>query len=148
MKRICTIVLCCTFGCSQSDSSHSTGGAEKQGDSSVTSEPTGVVEQQGVSSMTTEDLVYFPDYGNQHPLICIPGGDFPNGSEAIFRHAKTGEAVHAVFPEGVSAPEDRDGRFAMRGHYQGIQKRREGPIVKRVPKDYRYFVVSSWENSK
>ena len=98
--------------------------------------------------MTMEDLVYVPDYPNEHPLICIPGGDFPNGSELIFRHVKTGETVHAVFPEGVSAPEELDGRFALRGHYQGIQKRREGYIVKNPPKDYRYFVVSSWEGRK
>jgi hypothetical protein len=124
------------------------GVTEEQTDSSKAAEPTHAAEQQDDSPMTTEDLVSFPGYDAEHPLICIPGGDFPNGSEAIFRHAKTGEAVHAVFPEGVAAPEDRDGRFAMHGHYQGIQKRREGRIVKRVPKDYRYFVVSSWENSK
>ena len=135
MKRICTIVLCCTFGCPQSDSSNSTGGAEKQGDSSI----------------TLEDLVYVDVYSPgcpQIPLVCGTGRDFSTGRELAFRHVRSGETIHAVFPEGISVPEDLDGRFALHGDYQGIQKRREGHLVKRPPNDYRYFVVSSWEERK
>ena len=80
----------------------------------------------------------------QHPLVCIPGGDFPAGEELTFKNAESGVFVHAVFPEGVTVPNELQGSFVLHGHFQGIQNRARY-TRKRPREDYQYFVVSSWE---
>ncbi len=68
----------------------------------------------------------------------------------IFRSNESGE-VHAVFPDGVTAPENLNGSFVLHGHYQGVQNRDRDTrkkLNKIPPSDYRYFVVASWERKK
>jgi hypothetical protein len=103
----------------------------------------------GRPSATLDDLVHVDAIEScpQHPLVCGVGGDFPAGHELPFRNSPSGEFVHAVFPEGVTPPETLDGKFVLRGHYQAIQNRTRY-TWKQPPKDYRYFVVSSWEYRK
>jgi len=52
-----------------------------------------------------------------------------------------------VFPAGVTPPDTLDGKFVLCGHFQGIQNM-DRYKFKKPEKDYRYFVVSSWEHSE
>jgi hypothetical protein len=79
--------------------------------------------------------------------VCGAGRDFPTGRELAFRTSQSQEFVHAVFPEGVMLSKTLDGKFVLHGHYQGIQNRTIYTL-KRVPEDYRYFVVSSWKQKQ
>jgi hypothetical protein len=83
----------------------------------------------------------------QHPLVCGAGRDFPTGRELAFRNPQSGEFVHAVFPEGVTPPEKLGGKLVLRGHFQAVQNRKSY-THKLPPEDYRYLVVSSWEQQK
>lgn len=131
----CLIAVLCSFGCSDIDRSGATGNPE----------------QQDHSSVTLGDLVYVDmfsaDYTTQHPLVCGAGRDFPAGREMVFRSSESGKPVHAVFPDGATAPENVDGNFVLHGRYQGIQNRDhlKHKLHKRPPSDYRYLVVASWE---
>ncbi len=91
--------------------------------------------------------IYARDYTTQHPLMCGEGKDFPAGKELFFRHLESGESVHAVFPEGITPPKDLDGEFVFHGHFQNIQKL-DRYKFKAPERDYRYFVVSSYETHK
>jgi hypothetical protein len=115
-------------------------------------------EQQDPVSVTLENVVYVDmfarTYPAEHPLMCLPGRDFPEGREMAFGDPESGESVHAVFPEAAAAPENLDGSFVLHGHYQGIQNwdtftpTDASKAVKVPRKDYQYFVVSSWEHKK
>ena len=124
----------CTFGCSQAERSA----------------PTGSHALQSAPSETLENLVYVdmfaPDYTTQHPLV----GRSAGGRDMAFKHIQSGETIHAVFPKGVSAPEDLNGSFILQGRYQVTPEKntKEDRLVKRSPKGYRYFVVSSWKQKK
>ena len=133
MRIVSLIAILCSFGCSQIDRSKTTRATEKQDHVSVALENLEYVD------------MFSAHYTTEHPLVCGAGGDFPAGRELIFRHSETGESVHAVFPEKVTAPEKFNGHFVLRGHFQGIQNRSRYKF-KRPPQDYRYFVVSSWEH--
>ena len=79
-----------------------------------------------------------------HPLVCVEGGDYPNGVELIFSDREDPAAwVHAVFPESVKAPDELDSAMVLQGHFQKIQERSRFEH-KQPPEDYRYFVVTSW----
>ncbi len=119
MRLVSVVALFCVLGCSQTN-----------------------------TSLTLKNLVYVdmysPSYHTQHPLVCGTGRDFPAGRELAFRQSESRESVHAVFPAGVTPPNTLDGKFVLRGYFQGIQNR--GSYKFKKPKeDYRYFVVSSWE---
>lgn len=113
-------------------------------------------EQQEPILVTLENVVYVDmfarGYPTEHPLMCRPGKDFPEGRELAFRRPESGELVHAVFPEAAAAPKNLDGSFVLHGHFQGIQNwDTSKPTdakkpVKIPPKDYQYFVVLSWEH--
>jgi hypothetical protein len=111
----------------------------------------GAAGKPGKKTMTLENLVhvdmYAPSYTTQHPLVCGTGKDFPAGAELLFRNQATGRVVHAVFPEAAGQPADLDGRFALRGRYQGIQNMASYPW-KRPASGYRYFVVSAWRHEE
>jgi hypothetical protein len=101
-------------------------------------------------AISLDNLVYVDvssSVAHQHPLVCGAGRDFPTGRELAFRTSQSQEFVHAVFPEGVMLPKTLDGKFVLHGHYQGIQNRTIYTL-KRVPEDYRYFVVSSWKQKQ
>ena len=130
MKHAYIIAIFCVLGCSQVDRST----------------PIVTSDTQSRDAIALADLVHLGMHGagvSQHPYVCGTGGDFPTGSETIFRSDESGE-VHAVFPEDVTPPENLDGAFVLHGHFQGIQNlgRYKG---KNPGKDYRYFVVSSWK---
>jgi len=98
--------------------------------------------------MTLENLVYVDASSAdapQHPLVCGAGRDFPAGRELAFRHSESRESVHAVFPEGATAPVRLNGSLVLRGHFQGIQNW-DSYKRKKPQEDYRYFVVSSWKH--
>jgi hypothetical protein len=103
-------------------------------------------ETQSRPSIALNNLVYGDD-DRQRPLVCGAGGDFPTGREMAFTQVESKETVHAVFPADVTPPTTLDGRFVLRGHFQGIQ-RMDRYTHKKPEKDYRYFVVSSWEHKK
>ncbi len=83
-----------------------------------------------------------------HPLMCVEGGDFPNGDEMILRK-KNGDRrwIHAIFPEEVKAPDKMGVEIVLTGFFQKIQKR-DRFTPKRPPEDYQYFVVISWEKQE
>ena len=147
MKYACVLALFCALGCSQDDGPSVTDNQEQPVADNQ--------EQQDPASVTLEDVVYVDmfarGYTTEHPLMCRPGKDFPEGREMAFRDPESGESVHAVFPEAAAAPENLDGSFVLHGHYQGIQNRDAfkptdaNKLVKVPRKDYQYFVVSSWE---
>jgi hypothetical protein len=106
-------------------------------------------EPQKAPSVTLDNLVHIDavSAGIQHPLVCGAGRDFPAGHEITFENPQSGEFVHAVFPEGVVYPKTLDGKFVLHGKYQGIQNRKIYTL-KKVAEDYKYFVVSSWEQKQ
>jgi len=116
--------------------------------SAATDEPAPGNAGKKDSSLTTlENLVYVDvssGHAPQHPLVRGPGRDFPSGRELAFRRPESREWVHAVFPKEVTAPEKLDGKFVLHGRFQGIQNM-ASYTMKKPGKDYRYFVVSSWE---
>ena len=126
------IIVVLLPGCSQSDRPCATTNVQKQGSASVVLDI--LVHVDGAS-------------GDQHPLVCGVGGDFPAGRELAFRHAESRELVHAVFPAGVTPPKSPDGKFVLRGHFQNIQNMSRYTL-KKPSQDYRYLVVSSWEHSE
>ena len=135
------VLLCAAFGCSQ---------AERPAPTDTSAEQGRPAEQAG-PSVTLDNLVYgHPSLATtQHPLVCGAGGDFPNGRELFFWNPQSQESVHAVFPKGITAPENLDGKFVLHGRFQAIQNRnRYNTGKKRPPEDYRYLVVSSWEYMK
>jgi hypothetical protein len=109
------------------------------------------IEGGAVVSVTLSNLVYVDmfskDYHNQHPLVCGEGKDFPQGREMIFKNPESGATIHAVFPNGETAPVKLKGSFVLLGYFQGIQYK-DSYKLKKTRSDYRYFVVSSWENEK
>ena len=134
MKHAYIIALFCVLGCSQIDRSI----------------PTESSETQSRPSITLKNLVYVDMYAADHrqrPLVCGAGGDSSTGRELAFRQVESKETVHAVFPAGVTPPETLDSKFVLRGHFQGIQNM-DRYKFKKPEKDYRYFVVSSWEHKK
>jgi len=79
-----------------------------------------------------------------YPLMCVNGGDYPNGVELVFRKQDDGKTwVHAAFPEGMKTPDKTDGTFVLKGRFQKI-KNRDRFVHKKPPRDYQYFVVKSW----
>ena len=127
----CVIFLALFYGCSERDSPHARTDVPKQDAASVVANE--LVRVDGAS-------------GDQHPLVCGVGGDFPAGRELAFRHAESRELVHAVFPEGVEPPPSADGDFVLRGQFQEIQNMSRYTRKKPGP-NYRYLVVSSWEHA-
>lgn len=128
MKIGCPLVLMLIlFGCSPSDS------------------PDGA-DAIGLQDSTLTNLVYVDELsvGCQHPLVCGPGRDFPDGREMVFRQTGSDYFIHAVFPEEMCAPEEPSGSIVLQGHFQRIQNRTLY-TQKIPPEDYSYFVVSSWE---
>ena len=150
MRIACLIAVLCISGCSQDDGPSVTDNQKQP----VTDNQ----EQQDPASVTLEDVVYVDifarGYTTEHPLMCRPGKDFPQGCEMAFRDPESGESVHAVFPEAAAAPENLDGSFVLHGHYQGIQnweafKPTDAKKLVKVPlEDYQYFVVISWERKE
>ena len=134
-RTACLIAVFCSVGCARIDGAD---GAHSTGDASHT-------------SITLADLVYVDmfaaDYRNQHPLVCGAGGDFPAGREMVFRRSESGKSIHVVFPDKTAAPENVKGTFVLRGWFQGIQNvsLAGGKLQKKLPAEYRYFVVASWE---
>ena len=147
MKYAYILALFCVLGCSQDDGPSVTDNQEQPVADNQ--------EQQNPASVTLEDVVYV-DGGSptEHPLMCLPGKDFPEGREMTFRDPQSGEFVHAVFPDAAAAPENLDGSFVLHGHYQGIQnwdafKPTDAKKLVKVPlEDYQYFVVISWERKE
>ena len=136
MKLLAILLLLFAFGCSHT-------------------EPPAATDSPGVKNVPSETLnnlvyvdMFAPSYTTQHPLI----GRSVGGRDMAFRHAQSGKTIHAVFPKGVSAPDDLNGQFKLHGHYQTtakVKEEKEASIVKkRIPDDYRYFIVSSWEHKK
>ncbi|MDF3129893.1 hypothetical protein P0Y35_11855 [Kiritimatiellaeota bacterium B1221] len=82
-----------------------------------------------------------------HPLMCVEGGDFPDGRELLFRVDPSSTFVHAVFPNAEESPELLDGKFRLHGYYQNIQNM-DRFIHLSPGKDYQYFVVLSWAKEK
>jgi beta-lactamase regulating signal transducer with metallopeptidase domain len=111
-------------------------------------EEKGGTERKDGGSTNLTNLVHVDmfsqDYTTQHPLVCGAGRDFPTGREMIFRDTKSQSPVHAVFPRGVAIPDDFTGHFVLRGHFQGIRNWTSYKL-KRPSNNYRYFVVSSYE---
>ena len=115
----------------------------------------GLLDPTAPDSVTLKNVVYVDmfakDYPTEHPLMCLPDTDFPDGHEMAFRQPESGHPVHAVFPKGVAPPENLAGTFILHGHFQSIQNwdaftpTDTRKLVKVPPKDYQYFVVSSWE---
>ena len=144
MRIVCLIAVLCSFGCTRSDHSQATGTPEQQDHAKP--------EQQDHDPVTLEDLVYAPaGFSAETPIVCGADHlDFPEGRELVFRHTESEELTQAVFPEGATAPKDLNGEFVLHGHYQGIQNldRFKFKRHKRVPSDYRYFVVATWERKK
>ena len=134
MRAICLIVLLCTFGCSQTERP-TTAATEAEKD---------------VTSETLANLVYVdmfaPGYTTQHPLV----GRLTGGRDMAFMYNDSGDTIHAVFPKGVSAPDELNGRFTLQGHYQVASGKHteDDRLVKRIPQGHRYFVVSSWTTRK
>lgn len=130
MRTICILVVLSTFGCSKT-------------------ERTTTADAQAVQEAPSEALdnlvfvdMFAPDYTTQHPLI----GHSRGGQDMAFKHVVSGETIHAVFPKRASAPEALNGHFALQGHYEVAAEKhtKDDSLVKMIPKDYRYFVVSSW----
>ena len=133
MRIVCLVAVLCSFGCSHVDRSGVTGGPEQQEHAAVT-----------LGNLVYVDM-FSANYTTQHPLVCGAGRDFPTGREMVFRYSEAGKPIHAVFPAGVTPPETLDGKFVLHGRFQGIQNR-DSYKLKKPHKDYRYFVVSSWEH--
>jgi hypothetical protein len=133
MRLVCIVALFCVLGCSNAESVQSSTNTERQAGALITLENLVFVD---ASSADTE-----------HPLVCGTGRDFPDGRELAFRDSESGKSVHAVFPEAATAPDNLNGSFVLHGHFQGIQKR-DSYQFKKPEEDYRYFVVSSWEQNK
>ena len=147
MRVACLIAVLCAFGCSQDAAPSVTDNLQQP----VADDE----EQQQPAFDTLDNVIYCPGGSpNQQPLMCLPGKDFPEGREMTFRDAESGEFVHAVFPKAAAAPENLDGSFVLHGHYQGIQNwdafkpSDTKTLVKQPPRDYQYFVVSSWEHEE
>lgn len=130
MRIVCSVLVMCILGCSQSDAPSRTDSAR----------------QQESSSRTLANLVYVDEMsaGYQHPLVCSTGGDFPAGQEMVFKNTESNNFIHVVFPEEVETPDELQGDFVFHGHFQGIQNRNRY-TRKQPPEDYSYFVVSSWD---
>jgi len=162
MRIACLIAVLCISGCSQDDGPSVTDNHRQPVTDNAKQSVTDNQEQQDpapvtLEAVTLEDVVYVDmfavGYTTEHPLMCRPGKDFPEGREMAFRDPQSGKSVHAVFPEAAAAPENLDGSFVLHGHYQGIQnwdsfKPAPNRIVKRPPEDYQYFVVSSWQRTE
>lgn len=133
MKTVWILALLCAVGCSHTERP------------SAPETP----EVQNSPSVTLDNLVHLDavSAGIQHPLVCGDGRDFPTGRELTFKHPLSLEPVHAVFPEGVTPPENLASKLVLRGHYQPIQNKNVY-TRKRPSEDYQYFVVSSWEYRK
>ena len=133
MKIVWILVLLCAFGCSQTERPA----------------PTDTSAEQGGPSVTLDNLVYVDPVAalTQHPLVCGAGLDFPDGHELVLWNPQSQEFVHAVFPKGITAPENLDGKFVLHGRFQAIQNRNRY-IGKQPPKNYKYLLVSSWEYKK
>jgi hypothetical protein len=125
MRTLCLVAVLCLAGCSPSN------------------RPT-LADTPAVQDRASVTLDVDGPSGDQHPLVCGVGRDFPAGHELAFRGSPSGELVHAVFPEGVAPPKTLDGRFVLHGHYQAVENKKRYTL-KRPPKDYQYFVVSSWQ---
>ncbi len=148
MRIACLIAVLCISGCSQDDGPSVTDNQEQP-----VSDNQG---QQDSVSVTLENVVYVDMFAKdcltEHPLMCRPGKDFPEGCEMAFRRPEFAEPVHAVFPEAAAAPENLDGIFVLHGLFQGIQNwdaftpTDAHPLMKIPPANYQYFVVSSWEH--
>lgn len=136
MKYVFIVAMLCVFVCSPTNRSNLENLHDKQDNAST----------------ILEDLVYVdmfsPDYNTQHPLQCVVGGDFPEGKEMAFRQSESEKSVHAVFPAGVKPPDTLDGKFILYGSFQGIQNRDIYKKFKKPKENYRYFVVSTWEQKK
>ena len=89
MKYAHILALFCALGCSQ------------DGGPGVTDNQ----ERKAPASVTLENFVYVAGgCPMEHPLMCLPGKDYPEGREMAFRDPESGEFVHAVFPEAAAAP--------------------------------------------
>lgn len=134
MRTICLLALLFSLGCSSPD------------------RPTTIKHAHSDDSSVTilQDLEYYDalSAGIQHPLVCGTGGDYPNGRELTFRRPQSTDLIHAVFLECIAPPSALDGAFVLYGHFQPIQKQREGVLVKRPGEDYQYFVVTSWKQDQ
>jgi len=153
MRIACVVAVLCALGCSQDDGPSVTDNLHQPVTSNKHQPVADNQEQQEPASVTLENVVYSPGGSpSQQPLMCLPGKDFPEGREMTFRDPESGEFVHAVFPKAAAAPENLDGSFVLHGRFQGIQNwdafapSDARPVMKIPPKDYRYFVVSSWEH--
>jgi len=139
MKYAYIVALFCVLGCSQDDGPSEAGNRQRQAPVSVTLE--NFARVAGGNS-------------TEYPLMCLPGKDFPEGREMTFEESDSGKYAHVVFPEAAVAPEKLDGCFVLHGHFQGIQnwdafQSTDANSPVKVPRrDYRYFVVLSWEHRK
>jgi len=136
------VALCGVLGCSGAERVGPS--TEREGPASPPASPAGPAGP----TMTLENLVSDDVFGgDEHPLVCGAGREFPAGRELLLGNLETREPVHVVFPDAEAAPDDLEGRFVLHGHFQGIQDRSRY-TMKRPPEDYRYFVVASWECEK
>jgi len=81
-----------------------------------------------------------------HPLVCGDGRDFLKGVEFIYSDSKQ-NIIHIVFPAAIELPNKYAIKIYLKGYHQGIQKI-DSYNIKSIPKDYKYFVVTSWKQSK
>ena len=96
--------------------------------------------------VTLNDHRIFLNPDIQHPLVCGLNHDFPEGQGILFIHDTTKITTHVVFPKKLHPSQDLKGKFSLRGYYQGIQN--WTMYRHKVPnKNYRYFVVTSWEQT-
>ena len=91
-------------------------------------------------------------YLMSHPLVCVKNGDYPDGSEMILiKQLKPSQMVHVVFLKSMEVPKNLKKQVTLQGHYQKIQNKKPDTsktVHKKIPDNYKYFVVKSWEYQK
>jgi hypothetical protein len=132
MKTVLAISMALMFGCiCQGSDKGSVGEARRDG----------TMEKLVLVAVASQSMP-------SHPLMCVQGGDYPDGAELILRDKRDAKAwVHAVFPAGVKAPHRLDGAIVVTGHFQKIRNRNRF-VHKKPPEGYQYFVVASWTEEK
>ncbi|TWT79656.1 hypothetical protein CA13_10620 [Planctomycetes bacterium CA13] len=135
MRAAVIIAMLCTFGCSEPEA------PEPKFD---VSGEVRIGRRQGVPETTLSNLIVLRDARVAHPLVCSSGGEYPGGEELIFENVETKEIVHAVFPEGNPMLNRQQGNFVLHGRFECIQNWDRFSLMQ-PPKDYQFFVVSSWE---
>jgi len=86
-------------------------------------------------------------YLMSHPLVCIKGGDYSDGSEMILvKQLKPLQMVHVVFPNKTNAPKIFKKQIILHGYFQEIKNKKI--YTRKKVYNHKYFVVRSWEYKK